>query len=48
MGIIMHSIKERLESVGFTVEEYVPDDFLDSKLINLYGIIPDFLYLCRK
>lgn len=41
-------IKERLESVGFTVEEYVPDDFLDSKLINLYGIIPDFLYLCRK
>lgn len=41
-------IKERLESVGFIVEKYVPDNFLDSKLIKIYGIKSDFLYLCRK
>lgn len=41
-------IKSRLESVGFIVEEYTPDNFLNSKLVDVYGVIPDVLYLCKK
>lgn len=41
-------IKERLESVGFIVEKYAPEDFIDSRLFENYGIKKDYLYFCRK
>ena len=41
-------LKERLESVGFIVEKYVPEDFIDSRLFENYGIKNDYLYFCKK
>ena len=41
-------LKDKLELIGFEVEEYTPDMFLDTKLIEIYSILPDSLFLCKK
>lgn len=41
-------IVERLRSVGFIVDRYDSEDIFNSKLIELYGILPDCLFICKK
>lgn len=41
-------IKHKLEDIGFTVDVCKSDEWLDSKLLNVYGIVQDYLYICKK
>ena len=41
-------IVDKLEDVGFSVTICKSDDFFDSKLLEIYGIIPDYLFICKK
>lgn len=41
-------IKNRLESVGFKVNEYNSEDIVDEKLMKMCSILPDKLYFCMK
>lgn len=43
-----HDIIYKLEDVGFSVDICKSNDFLDSKLLKIYGIVPDYLFICKK